>query len=295
MVPRFGQHEQFINDYLIEMGGSGCIFAAQTAKLGLRTAGVGAVGNDAFGQTVLSALLECGVDTSFIRRDSQWKTGLGVLLCVEGDRAILTYNGVIESVVMDDFMDSVLSQARHLHISSYYLLHGLRSNLPKLAERVKGFGATISLDTNWDPENQWGEEIFDLLPYVDVFLPNEQELMHIARAEDLHKAAVSLSVKIPLLVVKRGAQGAMAISGGKIWERPACDVKVVDTVGAGDSFNGGFLWGWLQGLSMEQCLAAGCFCGGSNVSARGGTQGQTSGDDVLRYLRKDGNLHLPAL
>jgi len=289
VIPRFGQQEQFVDDYLIEMGGSGCIFTAQTAKLGLCTAGIGVVGDDAFGRTVvLSTLSACGVDTSFVRCDGRWKTGLGVLLCVEGDRAILTYNGTIDAITADDVTDVILSQTRHLHISSYYLLHKLRPHWPKIAKRAKGFGATISLDTNWDPENRWGEELFELLPYVDVFLPNEQELMRIAGKDDIEEAAAFVVEKVPLLVIKLGAQGAMAMTRGQNWKRDAYNVKVADTVGAGDSFDGGFLWGWLQGMSMEQCLTAGCFCGTSNVTAHGGTRGQANKDTLINHIKSGG-------
>jgi len=288
IIPRFGQQEQFVADYSIEMGGSGCIFAAQAAKLGLRTAGIGVIGDDAFGRTVLNTLWTSGVDTSYIRSDSQWKTGLGVLLCVENDRAILTCNGTIDAVTADDISDEILSQTRHLHIASFYLHHKLHPHWLQIARRAQHFGTTISLDTNWDPDDRWDEDIYYLLPYVDVFFPNEQELMRIARIADVQEAAMFLAEKTPLLVIKRGAKGAMAISGSRIWECGACDVKVSDTVGAGDSFDGGFLWGWLQGMPMEQCLEAGCFCGASNVTASGGTRGQATRDQLIQHLRKEG-------
>jgi len=288
VVPKFGQREQFIGDYSVEMGGSGCIFAAQAAKLGLRAAGIGVIGDDAFGQTVWDTLSASGVDTRFVRRDGHWKTGLGVLLCVEGDRAILTYNGTIDGTMADDITDEILSSARHLHISSYYLLHNLRPHWLQIVKRAKRFGATVSLDTNWDPQDEWNEDIYGLLRYADVFLPNDKELLRIARKDDLQEAAAYLAGMGPLLAVKRGSQGAMAVSGKKIWTRDACPVEAVDSVGAGDSFNGGFLWGWLQGLPMELCLAAGCFCGASSAAARGGTRGQADRNALVSYLDGEG-------
>ena len=284
IVPRFGDQEQFVSDYTVEMGGSGCIFAVQCAKLGLCAAGIGVVGDDDFGRIIQKTLRVNGVDTSYLRCDNAWKTGMGVTLYAEDDRAILTYNGTIDAVSAADITDEILSQTRHLHIASYYLMHGLQTQWPDIAKRAKNFGATISLDTNWDPGNLWGGEIFELLPYVDVFMPNKQEVKRISGKDSVKDAAFSLAEKVPLVVVKLGSHGAMAISGGHIRERGAYRVETADTVGAGDSFDSGFLWGYLRGMSIDECLLAGCFCGALCTSEHGGIRGQAKEKQLLEYF-----------
>ena len=178
--PQFGQAEQWIPDYTLEMGGSACIFACQAAKLGLRVAVVGRVGDDAFGRLSLERLGESGVDTRHVQVEPDLKTGLGLALCrATGDRAILTYAGSINAVYPDDLTDDLLRRARHLHYCSYYLQTNLLSAVPAIFRRPRALGLTISLDSNWDPEGRWEGGLAEALALSDLFLPNEQEALAI--------------------------------------------------------------------------------------------------------------------
>ncbi len=274
VVPRFGQAEQVVDSYFLEMGGSACIFACQCAKLGLKTAGVGAVGADAFGDLALERLGQAGVDVSAVSRGGGIQTGLGLALCKPGgDRAILTVLGTIDWAD-PTVMEALLPQARHLHIASYYLMTRMRPHWPQLLRQAKALGLTTSLDTNWDPAERW-DGVDDLYPHLDILFPNEAELQAFTGVAELEEAARVLAQKVPLVAVKLGAKGAMAFRyNGESAFCPASTLDTVDTVGAGDTFDGGFLYGFLNGRSLDECLQAGVFCAGRSVTKPGGFLGQ---------------------
>jgi len=276
VVPEFGQVEKIVEDYFLEMGGSCSIFACQAAKLGLRVAILGKVGKDQFGELILNRMQESGVDTQYVEVDPGLKTGCGIALCKpDGDRAIMTYMGTINVLREGDVRDDWLGMARHLHHGSYYLHTGLRPGIPNIFRRARALGLTISLDTNWDPEEGWGTGLEEVIRMVDVFLPNEQEALRIVNVSNLGEAVRKLhGLGTKLVVVKQGAKGAM-VSDGKTIQH--CAVEAVtggDSVGAGDSFDAGFLACWLNGLPLEQALRIGCACGRSVASQVGGVKGQ---------------------
>jgi sugar/nucleoside kinase (ribokinase family) len=279
IVPEFGQVEKLVGEYTLEMGGSCSIFACQAARLGLKVAIMGRVGRDAFGELILARMTEAGVDTQFVETDPSLKTGLGIALCKEDDRAILTYPGTITAVQPADVTDKLLSLARHLHHGSYFLQTPLRPHIPDIFTRARQLGLTISLDTNWDPEDRW-DGVAELLPLIDVFLPNETEAQRIAKNEtgnamrDLHKLGA------PLVVLKRGSAGADVSDGRQLISQAVEPVSGGDSVGAGDSFDAGFLAGWLRGLSLEESLRIGCACGRSVAAQVGGVAGQPRWEDI---------------
>ena len=283
IVPRFGQVEQLVDTYELEMGGSCSIFACQAAKLGLRVAILGLVGDDSFGRLILQRLEGCGVDTRYVRVDPTLKTGLGLALCREHDRAILTYMGSIDALTPADVTDAVLASARHLHYGSFFLHTGLKLHAPAIVRRARALGLSISLDTNWDPAEAWNTTLGEVLPMVDVFLPNEQEALYIAGRDSLGKAVTALRDRgVKLLVVKRGAQGAEAFTSDA---HIACSVLPADEggdgIGAGDSFDAGFLAGWLRGWGVERSLELACLCGRGVAGKVGGLAGQPIWDEVI--------------
>ena len=282
-IPEFDQKEKWVDSFSVEMGGSSCIFACQAAKLGLKTVGVGIVGCDAFGQIVLDGLVSANVDTSYIRKDESLKTGLGVLLTRGDDRAILTYSGTIGAVKPEFLTDELLGKARHLHVGSYYLLTGVLKSFPDILRRAKALGLTVSLDTNWDPAEKW-ELPDELLQYVDIFIPNENEAMFLTRTNEVTKAASLLAQKIPLVVVKQGAEGGMVVTEEMHFRLSPMEVTVVDTVGAGDSFAAGFIYAYLNEMELQECLKAALYCGSMNTTRTGGTAGQARLEDLLKYL-----------
>ena len=282
VVPQFGQVEQWVPDYFLEMGGSTCIFACQAAKLGLRTAVLGLVGDDAYGHLILRRLQESGVDTRYVMVDGTLKTGLGLALCrAGGDRAILTYGGSLNAVYPDDITDEFLRSARHLHYGSYYLQTNLLPQAAAIMRRARELGLTVSLDTNWDPSGAWDSGLRAALIQADLFFPNEQEALAITGTDDVDEALGKLLQLAPTVAIKLGEKGVLAGHGQ---ERLAVPVEpvlhVVDTIGAGDSFDAGFLAGWLRGLPLDACATIGNACGRGTTQARGGIIGQPRLADI---------------
>lgn len=283
LEPRFGQQEVLVQDFEMTIGSSAAIFACGAARLGLRTTLIGVVGDDPFGRFMQEALRQRNVDVSFILTSLHQKTGVSVILNRGGDRAILTYLGCINALEADQVPDSLLAQARHLHVCSVFLQSRLRPGLPSLLNRARHLGTTISLDTNWDPSGKW-EGILDLIAQVDVFLPNEREALAITAAADLTAALDVLERRCPLVVVKCGEKGAIARQNGKTITAKALSVQIVDTVGAGDSFNAGFLYGYLAGFPLHKSLELGVACGSLSTRAAGGVNAQPTLEEALQYV-----------
>ena len=285
VLPQFGQVEQWVPDYMLEMGGSGCIFACQAAKLGLRVAILGRVGADPLGQLVRDRLAGAGVDTRYLWADPALKTGLTVHLGrAGGDRAMLTYGGALNAVYPADLDDAFLRSGRHLHLGAYYLQTNLLPAAPAVLRRAHALGLSVSLDTNWDPAERWEGGLDEALAHADLFFPNEREALAIAGAADLATAVETLGRRVPVLAVKLGREGALVRAGGRSVTVPVAPVEPLDTIGAGDSFDAGFLAGWLAGLPLDRCAALGNACGRANSLQRGGLAGQPTLADLPDYL-----------
>lgn len=290
VVPEFGQKEKIVDNYFLEMGGSCTIFACQAAKLGLKTAVIGKVGADPFGDLILQRLSGAGVDISLMTRDKGLKTGITVVMNTGSDRAMLTYTGTIDVIRPDDVPDSLLDSTRHLHIGSYFLMNKIRSHYPDIVKRVKAGGGSVSMDTNWDPTEQWDGGLKVLLPLVDMLMPNEKEAMAIAGTSTIDSAVAALRKIVPILAVKRGKAGATVHANGVDRAVPAVNVKtVVDTVGSGDSFDAGFLYGYLNGMSLPDCARIGSICGSIKTRAPGGIAGQITLGEIRQMIGKKGD------
>ncbi len=288
VVPQFGQVEKLVDDYVVEMGGSNSIFACQAAKLGLKVGILGRVGDDDFGRLILRRLDECGVDTSHVIVDPALKTGMSIALCQNDDRAILTYLGSLCALGPQDVRDEFLASARHLHHGSFFLHTGLVSHMPDIFARARDLGLSTSLDTNWDPEEKWNSMLTELFPLTDLIMLNEQEARHITGRENLDEAAGWLRQRcVPTVTLKLGAAGARVYAEQTVLECGVTAATGGDSVGAGDSFDAGFLAGWLRGLPMDQCLKIACECGRSVASATGGLEGQPTWDMISTVLGFD--------
>lgn len=251
---RFGQHESLFRHGGLTVGGSASITACACARLGLKTMFVGAVGQDPLGQYMLHELNERGIDTTACPELEDAATGFSVILSRGEDRAILTHTGAIERLARDHLPIDVVLAARHVHISSYFLLTELRPGLRALLETLKSADVSVSLDTNWDPTERWDAELISLLGLVDLFLPNAAEACAIARCDDVTEAARILAREASTVVVKLGAEGALLARAGQVEVDPGFPLTPVDTTGAGDAFNAGFLRGWLTQTGAPGCL-----------------------------------------
>ena len=281
IAPAFGQAEKLVEDAVLTIGSSSVIMACGAARLGLCTAFVGLIGEDEFGRFMLRAMRERGIDTTACVVDATQRTGMSVILSRPDDRAILTYSGAIGALRAAQIDKDMLCRASHLHVGSYFLLDALRPDLPALFQHAHRLGLTTSLDTNWDPSGSWNSGLDSVLDECDLFLPNEAEALLIARCESLDSAAARLAERVPTLAIKKGAQGAQAWQKGQTAQAPALPVQVVDTTGAGDSFDAGFLYGYLKGWSLERTLRLACACGSLSARSPGGTDGQPTLNEAL--------------
>jgi sugar/nucleoside kinase (ribokinase family) len=195
VTPVFGQVEKLLDDASLLMGGSATIFACGAARLGLRVAFIGKVGDDVFGRFMRESLTARGVDTSGVVVDPTVKTGLTVILSRGHDRAMLTYAGTIGALRYDEIDWELIGSARHLHLGSYYLLEKLLPDVPRLFAEARRRGLTVSLDTNYDPAERWDSGIAETLRHVDIFLPNETELARIMGMES-RRAALARAAQI---------------------------------------------------------------------------------------------------
>jgi sugar/nucleoside kinase (ribokinase family) len=278
--------EHLAEDLTVTLGSSSAIFAHNLALLGNKVAFSSAIGSDAFGEICLQRLAECGADLSGVRRFVGKQTGLSVLLPRGPQRYILTYPGTMSEMRFEDLDLDYICHARHFHLSSYFLQRALRPRMTELFKHVKKAGLTTSLDTNDDPDEQWGADLLSVLKYVDVLLPNEAEACKISKMKDNQSAAKFLSEYVPVVVIKRGQDGAIAQRGGEIFSAPAHVGMFVDAVGAGDSFDAGFIHNFIRGAKIEDCLKFGNVTGALSVTRAGGTEAFRDESHRETFLQK---------
>ena len=288
------ERELLATGFEVTLGSSSAILAHNLASLGLATGFITRVGPDELGRLALDRLAESGVDLSKVVHASDGVgTGVTVLLQHGSERRILTYPGTMAEMSHADLDINYLASARHFHLSSLFLQRGLQKDLPALFRELKSRGLTTSLDTNDDPDDQWGGVLPELLPLIDVLLPNRQELCRMTRQETVTDALDSLAAIVPLIAVKCGNEGAIVQEGKRRTHVPPVSVQAVDTIGAGDSFNAGFLAAWLSGYSAEVSAAAGNITGALSTQRSGGTEAFRAANDRNKFLRNHNFPPLP--
>ena len=269
------ERELLADRMMLTLGSSSAIVAHNLAALGSRVGFQSRIGDDPLGQIALDRLQQGGVDVSRVRRvPGSTTTGLTVILHHAQWLNILTYSGTIAETCWDDLDLDYLADSRHFHFSSYYLQRALRPRVGELFQLLKSKGLTISLDTNDDPDDRWEGGLHEVLRHVDVFLPNEREACKAAGTndDDVEAAINKLSKLVPLVVVKLGPKGALAQKGSERFQSASKEVIPVDTVGAGDSFDAGFLHEYVRGSDLPTCLASGNKAGALSTTRPGGTE-----------------------
>jgi sugar/nucleoside kinase (ribokinase family) len=282
------EREILAQQMMLTLGASSAIVAHNLAALGSRVGFISRIGDDPLGQIALDRLIDGGVDVSKLRRVSgPTKTGLTVVMQREGWRTMLTYPGTIFGLTFEDLDLDYLSSSRHFHLSSFYLQQGLQPRVPELFKKLKAAGLTISLDTNDDPSDRWGGNLKEALRHVDVFLPNEREAMRAAETDDLESAIATLAQTVPIVVVKLGAEGALAQRGRERLTCPPVKVQPVDAVGAGDSFDAGFIHEYVRGADLPTCLVSGNTAGALSTTRPGGTEAFRDHECRQDFLRRN--------
>lgn len=285
-MPEVGK-EILADAMTLTLGSSSAIFASNLSSIGAKVAFLGKVGHDLFGDLAVNCLRAKQVQVEMILRTSEHATGATIILNRGEDRAMVTYMGAMEHLTLPDITVDRLRTSRHLHFASVFLQPGLRSEVGNLFRLAKECGLTTSFDPQWDPAEAWDLDLPDILPHVDVFLPNEQEILRLTGKADVHSALASLKPFARTVVVKQGNQGALAMAEGQItFCSPFLNEDVVDAIGAGDSFDAGFVACFLDGKDPSECLRFGNLMGAVSTTAAGGTGAFSDHASVMTIARE---------
>ncbi len=279
-LPQLGR-ELIGDDFQTVMGSSSAITAARLAKLGADVDFVGAIGDDGLGEFVIDALSQYGVGIGQIAKVTE-RTGVTIALTYAQDRALLTFPGTIATYSGDNITSNLLADYTHIHVGSFFLQTALQPNLAKIFQLAHENGLTTSLDVGWDPNENWSRNpyLFPTLQHVDFFIPNQDEAHAIL--EDNQPVQV-LSEKVGgIVIVKRGKDGAIAYNrDGEIAAVPSFKVEVVDTTGAGDAFNAGFIYATCtQQKDIPDAMRFAAACGSQAVTQIGGATNAPSSHDI---------------
>ncbi|HVQ36220.1 MAG TPA: carbohydrate kinase family protein [Pyrinomonadaceae bacterium] len=284
-TPRLGA-EILAEDFQLTLGSASAIFASGVARLGHEVTFISKVGRDDFGDFCLAALRNIGISTRHVLRDSKEKTGITLALSTRKDRALVTYLGTISTLKYDDVRMPLLKGKSHLHLTSYFLQHGLRASFPRIFEEAHAQGLTTSFDPNSDPTSSWADDIWDVLTHTDIFFLNQTEALQLTKQKGARGALKALSARVPCAVIKLGPKGAVAIKDGQVASVPGFKVDALDTTGAGDSFAAGFVSAFLKGQPLEECLRSGNACGALSTLKAGGTANQPDRAGLKRFLSR---------
>lgn len=281
-IPGPGQ-EIMVENMHVHIGGGAALFSMALAKLGLRLAVNGVLGDDRNGSYIIDQFRQLNIDTSYIRLSRSNKTGISIAINPENDRSFITYTGTNAEVSLDSLDEESMRLGRHVHLTGY---KGSRNHAEymELVRRLKGWGISVSFDVGWDESGEWYEGIFELVSLVDVFFLNKVEALNYARAASMEEAIRKFSARSPHVVFKMGPEGALAVRGVERVYRSAYCVQVRDTTGAGDSFNAGYIYGMLTGKPVGQSLEYGNACGAMSVGSYGGSTGISDEAGVREFI-----------
>lgn len=274
----------------IALGSSSAIFASNLSTLGANVGFLGKVGKDDFGDFILKELEKKGVNTSLIKRDEQHGTGITVVMNYDEDRAMVTYPGAMANLTVNDISFEDFAGAKHLHFSSYFLQPGINYDIKKVFKKAKEMGLSVSFDTQWDPDEQWKIGLTEILPYVDIFLPNETELKHLTKTNGLNEAVQQVADIANIIAIKAGNNGSYLYHDGNLNHMdPFLNENVIDAIGAGDSFNAGFIYGYINGYKLEKCQEIANLAGAISTTGAGGTAAFSSKDAFNQKAREKFN------
>jgi sugar/nucleoside kinase (ribokinase family) len=283
--------EHLASDMALTLGSSSAIFAHNLCTLGTQVGFISKIGSDPLGKMAAERLSVAGVDISRMKQATgKTSTGLTVVLPYPQHRYMLTYPGTMFEMEYSDIDLDYVRTARHFHLSSYFLHRALRPQILKVFRQAKEAGLSTSLDTNDDPENEWAQDLLEVLKYVDVFLPNDREAKKIARTDDLSQALNLLAGLAKVVVVKRGTAAAICRKGDEQWSLAPPTVKMVDDIGAGDTFDSGFIHLYLLGAKLEDCLAFANITAAFSVTKAGGTEAFRDRGALSGFIRQQWNL-----
>lgn len=275
----------------MELHSGGC--AANTgvslAKIGIKTAVIGKVGNDGFGDFLVQVLQKHGIDTRGVKRDEKEATSATmVMVHSDGERSFLHYIGANAALRLEDVDMDIVRQSKVLHVAGALVMPGIDGEpTAELLRRAKEMGVITSFDTVWNTSSGWMQTVKPCLPYVDYMIPSIEEAKMLTGKEDPEDIAqVFLEHGVKVVGLKMGERGCYIRTRDMKLAIPRYQVQAVDALGAGDAFAAGFLTGVVKGWDLEQtgrfANAVGALC----VTALGATTGVRSLEETLEFMKK---------
>ena len=259
--------------------GGAYILATAMHRLGVRARWMARLGNDLFSRFVLEEAKREGLDTSLFQFYDRPLRSVSIAFSFVHDRGFISY--------MDPFPES-FAEGVIAAQKPRWVINAPFDGSPE-AYRFVDFihlnGGKVYTDCQYPTDPLDDPGFTGLLRQVDIFAPNPSAACQLTGEEDPARAAARLAEFCPLVIVTAGKAGAFAQPGRQTWHSPALDVQVVDTTGAGDSFNAGFLAAHLRGEPIETCLRYGNICGGLSTTQRGGTAAAPPLAELEKYLR----------
>jgi sugar/nucleoside kinase (ribokinase family) len=275
--------ELFAKKFQREIGGGASITACGLAKLGLKVGLLGLLGKDD-GQWMLDQLRARNVGTSTITTTSAQPTGLTLSLSTSLDRAFLTYPGAnldLAAFLGDLSAITGKHSTRHIHLA-----HAINPELLRAAcEAASTNKSTLSLDVGWHPQWFADPRAISALPCIHIFFPNEREAALITQESEPRRMLEKFhAMGLRRVALKLGKNGAALLWDDEFFTQRPGNTQSVDTTGAGDCFDAGFLYGWLSGMKPAQCLKAAVACGELSTRALGGIAGFPTKPELERIL-----------
>lgn len=283
--PEMGK-EKLAKNMSLTMGSASAILATNIAKLNLNVGFIGKLGDDELGKIVINTLKQRNVDIRGIEINSNVNTGITAVMSFPEDYAMITYMGAMEHFSIDDIDFNYLKRAKHMHFSNLYLQPTMKKKATALFKRAKELGLTTSLDPGWDPNENWDDDIYSALEFVDVFMPNEQEALYIGGSDNIDEALSKFEKYCKVSVITQGSQGSICRSEGKTIRAKVFPAQVKDTTGAGDSFNAGFLSKWINNADLKTCIRSGSACGSIATTQLGGSTASPNQMELKAFLKK---------
>jgi sugar/nucleoside kinase (ribokinase family) len=266
-----------------EAGGGAGITACGLSKLGTGTAIVAAVGK-ADSAWLRARLVDYGVTVDDLRIHPSEPTAVTVSVSTPQDRAFFTYPGAnrwLGAMLKEQSTRRLLQQARHVHLATT----PAANTFAELIAELHHAGCTVSLDAGWQPDWLSDAEVRRALQSIDLFMPNEREAALMTR-ETEPEAMLQAFAKAGLrgVALKLGERGSMLYLEGCLYTCPPLPVQPLDTTGAGDCFDAGFIHAWLKGEPPLRCLQYGNICGALSTLRLGGLEGFPTAEELQTLL-----------
>ena len=270
------------------LGGSAANTAVVLARLRVPTGVIGRIGKDPEGQALLKELTRAGVGTGGVQKDAARPTGICVIPVVaNGERTLIGVRGANMALERQGIVEAI-DGIRHLHVSGYALIEQESRRAAMLAlETARKRGATTSLDFGWEPAVGASDVLRRALRHVDLALPSAQELRLAFDERRLSRAASKArELGVDQVAVTLGADGCRVYTNQSIFRVPHFESRAINTCGAGDAFNAGYILGMLSGVSSEACAILGNAAGAAVVGSESSHQAVTRAE-LVKIIQRE--------